>query len=77
MSLNNKLKRIYFVSQYDNEVHNIGDYDHILEDENNALIGKWVYDGDSKHKDTLRVEEEVNLWTIEDVCEFYKIATGE
>ena len=65
------MDRIYFVSQYDNKVHNINDYDHIIEDENSALVGKWVYDGKSTEKDTLRVDEEVNLWTIHEIAQFY------
>jgi len=69
------MERIYFVSQYDGQVHNINDYGHIIsEDGFSADIGAWVQDGDDKGKDTLRVSEEVSIWTIIEIVEFYKKA---
>lgn len=59
--------RIYYVSQFDNLVHNIYDADHcVIYDGKSALIG--VY---TKTEDGLRVDEEVNLWTIKEIAEFY------
>lgn len=69
----NKLQRIYFVSQYDGEVHNINDYDHIITDNPKvAEIGEFVIDGDDIEPTTLRVDEEVELWSIIEIAEFFK-----
>lgn len=56
--------RIYFISQYDNKIHNVNDVDHIIVDENNAEVGEWTPDG-------LRVDEEVTLYTLREVYKFY------
>ena len=57
--------RIYYVSQYDNRVHNINDVEHQFINRNQAHIGKDCGD------DGFRVDEEVDLWTIEEVAKFY------
>ena len=62
--------RIYFVSQYDGEIHNINDVDNIiLNNGKGAEVGKWVMDGNEK---ALRVDEEVDLCTLKEIYEFYK-----
>jgi len=59
--------KIYYVSQFDNLVHNIYDVDHrIIDYGRSALIGV-----DTKTEDGLRVDEEVDLWTIKEVAEFF------
>ena len=66
------MQRIYFVGQYSNEVHNINDYDHIIDfDGKSAEIGTWVADGASGKKDALSVSEEVSLFTLPEIAEFY------
>lgn len=57
--------RIYYVSQYDNLVHNINDKDHKIIGDNLAYVGK------DCGEDGLRVDEEVNLWTIKEIADFY------
>lgn len=65
--------RVYFISQYDNKIHNICGVDHIRYDGGkSAEIGKFVQDGDDKRKDTLRVDDDVTLWTITEIFKFFK-----
>ena len=62
-----KNDRIYYVSQFDNLIHNIYDTDHcVIDDGKSALIGV-----DTKTDNGLRVDEEVSLWTIKEIAEFY------
>ena len=58
--------RIYYVSQYDNRVHNINDMEHqlIKGKQNMVYIGRQFEDG-------FEVDEEVELWTIKEVASFY------
>lgn len=56
--------RIYFFSNYDNEIHNIGDIDHIISDDGlSAEVGKWTKD------DGLRVDDNVCLYTLEEILD--------
>jgi len=60
------IDRVYYVSQYDNRVHNINDVEHQLVKgkDNMVYIGKQYEDG-------FEVNEEVELWTIKEVASFY------
>lgn len=60
----NKDARIYFISTYDNLVHNIYDTDYELIDEHSAEVGKKTQEG-------LRVDEEVCLHTLEEIVKFF------
>lgn len=59
-------ERIYFVSQFDNMAHNLKDWEHKKLSDTEAYIGR------DFHEDGFRVEEEVNLWTLREIVEFYK-----
>ncbi|GED72573.1 hypothetical protein BRE01_62750 [Brevibacillus reuszeri] len=59
-------KRIYYVSQFDGAVHNINDSEHKLICETEAYIGQ------DCGEDGFKVNEEVKLWTITEVAEFFK-----
>ena len=55
--------RIYFASCFDNQWHNINDWEHILSDNGKeASIGQ--LEGDE-----FRIDEEVTLYTLEEVFE--------
>ena len=55
---------------YIQEINNINDVDNIiLNDGKGAEVGKWVIDENEK---ALRVDEEVDLWTLKEIYEFYK-----
>ena len=58
-------ERVYFVSQYDGRVHCLYDCEYQLIDEKNAYIGKNTLEG-------FRVDDEVELWNVIEVSEFYK-----
>lgn len=61
-------ERIYYVSHVDGRVHCLCDVDHlVLAGALVAEIGKWC-----ESEKALRVDEEVNLWTISEIAEFYK-----
>lgn len=59
-----KKEKIYFISQFDSQIHNINDVEHRLVSEELAYIGK------DCGIDGLRVDEEVDLYTIEEVIKF-------
>jgi len=61
-----KNERVYYVSQYDNQIHHINDKDHKIISEKEAYIGK-----DCGYENGFRVDEEVNLWTVKEVMEFF------
>jgi hypothetical protein len=60
-------ERIYFISQFDNRTHNIFDWQHKIINEKEAYIGK------DCQEEGFRVDEEVSLWTLDEIMDFYKI----
>lgn len=60
-----KDKKIYYISQYDNCIHNLNDVQHELFGEEQAYIGKMTNEG-------FKVEEEVDLHTLKEILEIYK-----
>jgi hypothetical protein len=59
-------KKIYYISNADNCVHNINDVEHKLVDEKYAYIGK------DCGSDGFRVDDEVTLWTLEEIVKFFE-----
>jgi len=65
---NKKLdNKIYYVSQYDNNIHNINDVEHKIINEDLAYVEKDCGD------DYFRVDEEVSLWTLKEIVRFYDL----
>ena len=66
-----KEDKIYFVSQFDNQVHNIYDWEHQFIDvtESNEVYNAYI--GKDSGKDGFRVDEEVVLYTIKEIAKFY------
>ena len=62
--MNNK---IYYVSQYDNNIHNINDAEHKIINEDCAYMGRFDKDN------VFRVDEEVSLWTLKEIFKFYDL----
>lgn len=61
-----KNDRNYFFSNHDNEIHNINDFDSVIsEDGKSAEIGEWTSEG-------LRVNDEVCIYTFEEIIEIIK-----
>lgn len=61
--------KVYYVSQYDNKIHNIYDNEYIFAENDkiyNAYVGKNCGD------DGFRVDEEVTLYTLKEIIEFFK-----
>lgn len=69
--MKSKDERIYFVSQYDNQVHNVNDWQHRKIGEKEAYIGG-RYGAYEDEENGFIVNEEVDLWTLEEVAKFYK-----
>ena len=59
--------KIYYVSQYDNNIHNINDVEHKIINEDLAYVGKDCGDNG------FRVDEEVSLWTLKEIVRFYDL----
>lgn len=53
---------IYFISNYDNEVHNIKDVEHVNIDSDTCYIGVNTIEG-------FRVDDKVNLLSLKDIKE--------
>jgi len=61
-----KTERIYYVSQFDNRAHCLYDREHQIINEKYAYIGKY------SSVDGFRIDEEVNLFTMKEISEFFK-----
>lgn len=57
-------ERIYFIGQ-DGNVHNISDFEYQKQTSKSVYIGRQCLEG-------FRVDDEVNLLTLKEACEFYK-----
>lgn len=58
-------EKLYFVSQFDDMVHNLEDLEYKKISDSEAYIGH------NEHDDGFRVDEEVSLWTLEEIVEFF------
>jgi hypothetical protein len=64
-------EKFYYISQYDNRVHNINDVEYqLIANEDNTIHQAYI--GKDCGDDGFRVDEEVTLYTILEVAEFYK-----
>lgn len=60
---------VYYISQYDGLIHNINDIDHEILYSDNKVEAAYV--GCFVPGDGLRVDEEVDLYSVDDVFDFY------
>jgi hypothetical protein len=58
-------KKIYYISNIDNCIHNLKDVQHELFGEDNAYIGEMTDNG-------FEVQEEVDLHSLKEILEIYK-----
>jgi|WetSurSiteA1Bulk_404760.scaffolds.fasta_scaffold525651_1 hypothetical protein len=60
------MNKNYFISNYDNMIHNIYDVDHqVFSPCDKAYIGKHTDEG-------FRVDDEVTLYTLQEIVKFFE-----